>query len=72
LLDCLDWKPNRDACIDACLSGHVTRNFRLDDYVNVGIKKGLNKLLKHFTAFVLSAEHKKRLWNSTYTGTVLR
>jgi len=28
---CLDWVPNRGACIDACLSGDVTRSFRLHD-----------------------------------------
>jgi len=27
----LDWVPNRGACIDACLSGNVTRSFRLHD-----------------------------------------
>jgi len=31
LLDCLDWIPNRDACIDVCLSCDVTRSFRLHD-----------------------------------------
>jgi len=31
LLDCLDWVPNRGACIDACLSCDVTRSFQLHD-----------------------------------------
>jgi len=31
LLDCLDWVPNRGACIDAFLSDDVSRNFRLHD-----------------------------------------
>jgi len=31
LLDCLDWVPNRGACIDACLSYDVTRSFRNHD-----------------------------------------
>jgi len=26
-----DWVPNRGACIDACVSGVVTRSFRLYD-----------------------------------------
>jgi len=29
LLDCFDWVPNRGACIDACLTGDVTRSFRI-------------------------------------------
>jgi len=31
LLNCLDWIPNRGACIDACLSCDVTRSFRFHD-----------------------------------------
>jgi len=31
LHDCLDWVPSRGACIDACLSGDVTRSSRLND-----------------------------------------
>jgi len=31
LLDCLDWDPNRGACIDACLSCDVTCSFRIHD-----------------------------------------
>jgi len=30
-LDYLGWVPNRGACIDACLSGDVTRSFRLHE-----------------------------------------
>jgi len=37
LLDCLDWVPNRGACIDAYLSGDVTRSFRLHDIKLFGI-----------------------------------
>jgi len=38
LLDCLDWVPNRDACIDACLSCDVTRSFRLHDIKALKLK----------------------------------
>jgi len=31
MLDCLDWVPNRGACIDACLSCDVIRSFRFHD-----------------------------------------
>jgi len=31
LLDCLDWVPNKGACIDAYLSADVIRSFRLHD-----------------------------------------
>jgi len=28
MLDCLNCVPNRGACVNACLSGNVTRSFR--------------------------------------------
>jgi len=40
LLDCLDWVPNRCACINVCLSRDVTRSFRLPDIkaLNLGLR----------------------------------
>jgi len=40
LFNRLDWVPNLGACIDSCLSGDVTRGFRL-----YNIKLGLSKYI---------------------------